>query len=94
MRLPPFGLYAEPGHAQERDGAGLGGDDRDEHHEPADVAAADEVGPQVLLRAGEPHPQEGHPEDVDGDDGEVERGELAWRADHGPERAAGGSRIE
>ena len=76
MRLPALGSYAEPGHAQERDRARLGRDDRDQHHEPADVAAADEVGPQVLLAAGEPGAQQRHPEDVDRDDGEVDRGEL------------------
>ena len=82
MRLPPFGLNPRPGTLRNVTALVSVATIEIEDHEPADVAAADEVGPQVLLRPGEPDAQQRHPEDVDATmqvERESRSGRVGWQ---------------
>jgi hypothetical protein len=62
----------DPGNADEREGAGFGGNDRKQDGPPGDGLAGDEIVASVLLAASEPDADRGRRRQIGDDDREIE----------------------
>jgi hypothetical protein len=86
------GRVGVAGDADEGDGAGLGRDDRAHDRPPRQRAAAHEVIPQVAVRLREPRAEQDDADQVDREDGEVDRVHRATGYPRGQEPARPGRR--